>query len=862
MTETNIRIVQRTKDLWQRLQAPDINWTRLLIYFVGWLVSFLILSPPSDISFPFNFAILVANVFVWFRLLGEVVKQRIPNELLLLAFFLSFLLEALFLHAAYGAGLGDLAAANLLLHLPQTILLAFAFLFFTILLAQCCDNRKSVLIWFGLLAWLCIGMLKSDVRAFTLIVQIILFIFALRRVPWLEELTKAECWLYLVLTFLLFRWLGAANPFEDLDGEDFQHLTLWLAAPKFLYFLLKMYLLAVLVKIPVVLVYNFASLPRKMRISTLFQSTFPQFFQLGMLLIIFYFFVVGLQAEKLRKAVYRASHQVTTNGVNGSFDTISIDMSNWLSTLEAPGYEPISLPAYMPERGIIALNSRTDAGKRDFFFFTVEDTSDRLLLVKMDSEFLSEVAEHVSILAGTHLAAYPYTPYNWESKIYNFSIGDLTFWGEPGNLQIFPFGLTSQKREAAITTALQDTTGLAGWQEELNQELRGHNQFSAGRVVASVIGAQNDAQLFYAFDILILPDFSFFTKTLLSFILFLFLVFIMVNLVITRRMVRFGSDINRNIIKRFNQLRSGIGEIAGGNLDYKVMIEGRDEFVELAERFNQMGDRLKESIAEAREKERLQHELTIARKVQLDLLPRELPSVPGFEIAAALETANEVGGDFYDVIKLDDNRYLFTVGDVSGKGTSAAFYMAQCISLIRYSHQFTDSPREIAARLNRYFSDPLIDAQIFVTAIIGILDISTDSVRYVRAGHTLPIFLPGDPEKQAREIEHTGIGIGIEKGGSMFEQVLEEGKLELSPGDALVLYTDGVEEAARTVQHSDQPGADDTEFYSLERMRNKLCEVRAQRPSRMLAALQQDISSFYGENPRVDDYTVLIVRKM
>jgi serine phosphatase RsbU (regulator of sigma subunit)/HAMP domain-containing protein len=401
----------------------------------------------------------------------------------------------------------------------------------------------------------------------------------------------------------------------------------------------------------------------------------------------------------------------------------------------------------------------------------------------------------------------------------------------------------------------------ADWVGETNFRIAGQNQFTVGRVIAPFIDANMEQPGFFAFDILLIPDVSFFKSSMLSYILLLAFVYFLVNLLVIRRMVKFGSEINQVIVQKFNQLKNGIREISTGNLDYKVRLEGEDEFVELADRFNQMGDKLKASIAEAREKERLQHELKIAREVQLSMLPLDLPEVPGYQIAATLKTANEVGGDFYDVLSLDKNRYLFTVGDVSGKGTSAAFYMAQCLSIIRSSQQFTKEPGDIVIRLNKYFAYPLIDRELFVTAVVGVLDLKKACLRFVRAGHTPPIFIPGNRQKSIHELESTGLGIGLERIGNIFEQQLETVDVSVRSGDMIIFYTDGVVEAARSNSSNDRGDDSEMQFYGHERFMNLLNELRGKNASDILQALKDDLESFYGEESPVDDYTLLIIQK-
>ncbi|MFQ5753758.1 MAG: SpoIIE family protein phosphatase, partial [bacterium] len=646
------------------------------------------------------------------------------------------------------------------------VFLSALILLFSLILVRNSEGKGGVLIGYVFLGLIGINLLKYQGFVYLLILQIILFIFLLRKTAWLEELTKIECWTYLIIVFFTFRGISKFNLFQEIEANQFEQALIWYTLPQFLYLLFKMYLLAVLVKLPIVLIYNFARLSRKLKISSLFQSTFPQIIQLCMLLLIFYFFIAGWQADKVREAMINQVDLLISGKASTAINLFKVAQDKSGSILYIKGYQPINFSGKLPPEGVLTVakaKTLSNLKQVDYFLFfkSFDSNEESVYFVKLDSSFMELVSTNSSILTGSHLLAYPDQPPSWESYVY-----ELTNWKQTHSLRIFPFGLTPQRKDDTLSARFNlNQQSSPEWIDTINKRITEHNQFTIGQVIAPLINLSMEQTGFFAFDILLLPDVSFFTSTLLTYILFLVLIYFLVNLLVIRRMVKFGSEINQMIVQKFNQLRNGIREISTGNLDYKVKLEGRDEFVELAEHFNQMGDKLKESIAEAREKERLQHELTIARQVQLDMLPLTLPEIPGFQIAATLKTANEVGGDFYDMLPLNNNRYLFTVGDVSGKSTSAAFYMAQCISLIRYSPQFTDQPREIVLRLNKYFAGPLVDRQIFVTAVVGMLDVDSSTLRMVRAGHPLPIFLPGEKTEQLRELNYDGIGIGLERSG-------------------------------------------------------------------------------------------------
>jgi sigma-B regulation protein RsbU (phosphoserine phosphatase) len=193
--------------------------------------------------------------------------------------------------------------------------------------------------------------------------------------------------------------------------------------------------------------------------------------------------------------------------------------------------------------------------------------------------------------------------------------------------------------------------------------------------------------------------------------------------------------------------------------------------------------------------------------------------------------------------------------------------MAQCVSLIRYSHQFTEDPGEIALRLNRYFTDANIDRQLFVTAILGILDTKTCTMHLVRAGHNPPITIPGKTNKAIKELTVGGLGIGLQRDQTLFTASIKKISVQFAADDVLLLYTDGLVEAAKPALDSGESDADkvagrgEMRFYSDERLMRLLSRVRSSTAAQIQRAILADISEFYHSNAPVDDYTILLLRK-
>ncbi|MEX0747115.1 MAG: GAF domain-containing SpoIIE family protein phosphatase [Rhodothermales bacterium] len=246
------------------------------------------------------------------------------------------------------------------------------------------------------------------------------------------------------------------------------------------------------------------------------------------------------------------------------------------------------------------------------------------------------------------------------------------------------------------------------------------------------------------------------------------------------------------------------------------------------------------------EKERMTRELDIAREVQRKLLPQSLPTLRGMSIAASSVSALEVGGDYYDFLQLDENRLAIIIADVSGKGTSAAFYMAEMQGIFRSVSRLASSPAAFLDHANTALATSL-ERHLFISVIYGIMDVEKEELVIVRGGHcpAAMINLNGD----ARFIRSQGLGLGLDRSG-LFKQSLVEESIRLQPGDVFVLYTDGV------VESRSREGQE----YGYERLLSALRENRHEDAPELHRSLLHDLDGFLDHTEYDDDMTLVVLK--
>jgi phosphoserine phosphatase RsbU/P len=294
-------------------------------------------------------------------------------------------------------------------------------------------------------------------------------------------------------------------------------------------------------------------------------------------------------------------------------------------------------------------------------------------------------------------------------------------------------------------------------------------------------------------------------------------------------------------------LKEAARALGRGDLGYRVSLETGDEFEELADSFNRMAADLRQNIDDLQrttaEKERYTKELEIAKEIQQTFLPESAPVISGFACGAMTIPAMEIGGDLYDFIPVDGGRWGFVIGDVSGKGVSAALYMALCRTLLHASGGAQASPAAAVRQANRLIYEDG-RSSMFITVFYAVLDPRLMTLSYVNAGHNPPLLVRGDPPV-ATLLEGKGIALGVVEDVDM-----PDVSLAVEPGDLIVLYTDGVTEAFN----------ERDEYFGEERLVASISRNRTRPVQEIMDALLEEIRGFCGTAPQSDDITLVVIR--
>jgi serine phosphatase RsbU (regulator of sigma subunit) len=257
----------------------------------------------------------------------------------------------------------------------------------------------------------------------------------------------------------------------------------------------------------------------------------------------------------------------------------------------------------------------------------------------------------------------------------------------------------------------------------------------------------------------------------------------------------------------------------------------------------QVAQLVRQQQRQAQERERIEQELRVARLIQQTLLPKEVPDLEGYKLAAYYQPAREVGGDFYDFLKLDDEHLGLVVGDVTDKGVPAAIVMATTRTMLRASAQRLDSPGEVLKRVNDVIVRD-IPPNMFITCLYAILNLKSGLLRYANAGHDLPYRRRRRSSEAggAEELRATGMPLGLLPGMSY-----EEKEIVLDRGDSVLFYSDGLVEA-----HDPE-----RKMFGFPRLQGLVGAHRSDGPA-MVNFLLSELARFTGEEWEQEDDITLV----
>ena len=298
--------------------------------------------------------------------------------------------------------------------------------------------------------------------------------------------------------------------------------------------------------------------------------------------------------------------------------------------------------------------------------------------------------------------------------------------------------------------------------------------------------------------------------------------------------------IKRVIINNLKKINDTLGRITEGDLNVTVDVRSNEEFSSLSDDINSTVTTLKRYIAEAAA--RIDKELEYAKQIQLSALPTNFPQKEEFSIYAQMIAAKEVGGDFYDFYKLSDTTVAFLAADVSGKGIPAAMFMMTAKTIIKALAESGMAVNDIFTKANEKLCENN-EADMFVTAWMGILDLTTGNVQFANAGHNPPLLKRVDGTFEYLKSRPGFVLAGMD--GVRYRV----GEITLNPGDRLFLYTDGVTEATNP----------ENELYGEDRLMSFMNGNGSVEATELLPALKANIDEFVGDAPQFDDITMLML---
>ncbi len=304
------------------------------------------------------------------------------------------------------------------------------------------------------------------------------------------------------------------------------------------------------------------------------------------------------------------------------------------------------------------------------------------------------------------------------------------------------------------------------------------------------------------------------------------------------------------LVKPIQALTDGVRAIGEGSLDDEIQIEGPEEFGAIARAFNDITQKFRAAQKSVVEQERFQKEMQVAQEIQHSLLPSNVPDVSGYDIASLYRAAKEVGGDYYDFVKVNEDTMGVVVADVSGKGVPGSLVMTMIRTALRMEARGNLSAAEVMSRMNDFVTEDMKKG-MFVTIFYVILDSKNRVISYSSAGHN-PMILFRAETDETFFLNPRGFPVGISlPDNTLFRRSIDVEKVKMKKDDMLVIYTDGVTEAMN--EQRDQ--------YGEERLIRVIKRYGRLSPQEFIDHLNEDIKIFTGGYAQNDDITVVSIKE-
>ena len=291
-----------------------------------------------------------------------------------------------------------------------------------------------------------------------------------------------------------------------------------------------------------------------------------------------------------------------------------------------------------------------------------------------------------------------------------------------------------------------------------------------------------------------------------------------------------------------------VRKFSEGDLESQLPLTGAEEFYEISKALNELIMKIRRDRKNIVEREILHKEMQLAEEIQKALIPSRLPEVQGFNIGTIYKAARMVGGDLFDIMKIDDETFGIVVADVSGKGVPGSLVMSMVRTVLRLEARGSHSAKDVLVRVNNFVADD-IRPGMFVTILLAIINTKNRKINFASAGHN-PIIHFNHDTLEAKSINAPGMPVGLIANQEEFASAMETAEIEMGENDFLLIYTDGVTEGRGY----------NKDAYGVDRLQ-ELLKINAEKSgSDMARIIESDIARFVGKSEQHDDITMVILR--